>query len=911
MSANPKQGRAAVGAVRCTGITGRGNSAASWRSGLLATAAAGALLLVPSGAAHAVCNTAGNVATCTGDEVNGIQSGTDFFVPPVDILNVNNLLAAGIGPALTVDGINFTANAAQDITVNADTAGTLGILTTGDNAQGIFAYQNGGDGAVTVISTGNISTNGERAAGIEAFQNGGAGVVSVTSTGNINTIGNFSDGIFAYQHANDGDVTVVSVGNIGTEGDTAGGIRAKQDDGNGDVSVTVTGDISTGGRSSDAVKAEQESGDGNVTVIFTGNVNTIGDFADGVFAEQQRGVGDVTVDFTGNITTAGESAEGIRAEQDSLRGNGDVTVSLTGNITTTGEGAKGIYADNGGAGNVTVTSTGNITTTGIRADGIAARHYEENGNITVTSIGNITTNTADSEGIDARKRNGVGDVTITSTGTINAAMAVGIYAYSTVSGNVTITTSGAVTGTTGIVVGASSVPRTLNNSPTTINTSAVITGTGGTAINLRGDGNDTVNLLPGSVIVGTIDFGNGNNPGGAPLNPNDIDTLDAAPGVNAIVNFADAGGPDQDGGPDVRSAPENVSGNIALVNGGTTAVAIDPTGFSAAQTWLDSLTDSIFGAIEGLFSPGLDDGGQQTAGFTLPGGTNITPATAVDHTGTGHRVWGSAFGSARSQDGGNGNAELDQVLGGLMFGVEGISGGGLRAGGFAGGGWSQQDVQFGAQRIGVGTAFGGLYARKDWADHWIKAIVTGGYAHHNSKRQVADAAVQTARGKYDGYFIAPGLSAGARLAQPSENHSLWTSVRVHYGGLFLEGYRENGSAAPLTVASRDVHVLNARAQLSSPYTQRGMDGALFRFEGRIGVDADFNLGNNRVNTTVAGTPFNFNAGFDDEIVSAFTGFTLSRTSAEGGSVFQANAELLAASDGSYEARGNLTAKISF
>ena len=184
--------------------------------------------------------------------------------------------------------------------------------------------------------------------------------------------------------------------------------------------------------------------------------------------------------------------------------------------------------------------------------------------------------------------------------------------------------------------------------------------------------------------------------------------------------------------------------------------------------------------------------------------------------------------------------------------------------------------------------------------------------HVDSERRVANVGVfDINRADYGGLFVSPALGGGVKLAETGPDHSLWAKARVHYGGLFLDGYQENGSAAPLTVASRDAHLLNLRAQLSAPMEQRGTDGALFRFEGRIGVDADFNLGNTRVNTTVAGTPFNFNAGFDNEIVSGFTGFTLSRTSAEGGSVFQANAELLAASDGSYEARGNLTAKIRF
>ncbi|MEM7635269.1 MAG: autotransporter domain-containing protein, partial [Pseudomonadota bacterium] len=137
------------------------------------------------------------------------------------------------------------------------------------------------------------------------------------------------------------------------------------------------------------------------------------------------------------------------------------------------------------------------------------------------------------------------------------------------------------------------------------------------------------------------------------------------------------------------------------------------------------------------------------------------------------------------------------------------------------------------------------------------------------------------------------------------------SVRVHYAGMFLDGYTESGVDTPLTVDDRDIHILGGRAQLAAPYEQLGADGAVFRFEGRVGVDAQFNIGDSDVETTVAGLPLNFTATFDDEIVSGFVGGSLARTSEDGSGFFKASTEVHFASDGSYELRGNLNAVWNF
>lgn len=891
---------------------------------LRATVALSALgfVLNPAAAGPAACTTSGNVTTCTGDQSGGVASGVgnDFQSPPTDTLNVNNLTQA-IMPGAGVDGISFTNNDALGITINADTSG-FGITTNGSDADGIDVFNSGG-GDVMITSIGDITTNGTDSLGIKSrIQDDGNN--SIISIGNITAQGSNAQGIDASVQ-NDGNVSITSTGNVSSEdiGIQADVFR------NGDITITSMGDISTTGTSGVGIDADVFS-DGNIIISSTGNISTMGSNAKGIRGDNEAD-GTVTILSTGNVSTMSRNATGIEGEV----GNGTANITSVGNISTEGRDADGIYGDVG-TGNITITSTGTITTKGEFAEGIAAK-IERDGNVTisfmgsisteeddaegidvdvgrftgsgagggdvvVTSMGNISTTEDDAEGINVRIA-GAGNMSITSMGTIAAVKAAGIQADMDGTGTINITTSGSVSGTTGIQILVRDA-----NAPATVSTSAAVTGTGGTAINFQGNGNDTLNILPGSVINGSIDFGNGNdNMGGT--NAADIDTLNVANGVNAVLTFADAGGAGQGDAPNLQSAPENLIGNVVRINGGTGAVAVDASNFAASQTFISNLGTSIMNAVGGLFQPGGEAGDEQVAGFSLQGdGTRITPVASIDETGTGTRVWASGFGGVRDQEGTRTVTGLSHLFGGLMFGAEGVQSGGFRAGAFSGWSHSRLKTATNASEVKVNSGFAGLYAQKDWATHWLRAVISGGYAGNESRRFVGNAAAEA---DFDSFFVAPGVSGGFQFGEYAPERPLWASVRVHYGGLFIDGYRESGSAAPLTVASRDVHVLNTRAQVSAPMTQRGTDGAVFYLEGRAGLDAQFNLGGNQVNTTVAGTPFNFNASFDDEIVSGFAGFTLSRTSADGRSMFKASGEALAASDGSFEARGNMTASWFF
>jgi hypothetical protein len=248
----------------------------------------------------------GSVVNCTGNQSAGIDlaDGTG----PFRTLNAFDL-TTNIGPAAGDYGVAFTSDG--DVTLNFST-GPFSIITTGDNADGIFALSSGG--AVTITSIGDIATSGEEAFGIRAFA---PGDIVITSASNISTTGVMGVGIFA---ETTGATIVTSSGNILTFGERAAGIAA--------------------------------AGEGGTAVISTGNITTYGDDAPGITVLSD---GDVAVASSGNITTTGDDSDGINA----ISANGMAAVVNSGDISATGSGSAGIYV--AGYSGTLVMNTGSVT----------------------------------------------------------------------------------------------------------------------------------------------------------------------------------------------------------------------------------------------------------------------------------------------------------------------------------------------------------------------------------------------------------------------------------------------------------------------------------------------------------------------------------------------------------------------
>ncbi|MCP4129238.1 MAG: autotransporter outer membrane beta-barrel domain-containing protein, partial [Gammaproteobacteria bacterium] len=253
-------------------------------------------------------------------------------------------------------------------------------------------------------------------------------------------------------------------------------------------------------------------------------------------------------------------------------------------------------------------------------------------------------------------------------------------------------------------------------------TSAAITGTGGTAIDLRGDSNDTVNLLPGASFNGAIDFGNGNDGMGG-TNANDIDTLNvAAIGTNVVINFADTGGTGQ-GDTDLQSAPEIINAPSGmLINGGTTFVAVDPTGFTATGVFLGSFTNAIFNSLD-------NNGSAPRNGISTHG------RSGPYEYSNGPRYWLSGLGGYEEVEPGTRNAGIKHNFAAVMMGAEGGFDSGM-LGLFGGYGVSGLDFQYNAGETDITTYFGGGYWKQDYGSHRIHLAFAGGFADHEMVRNI-------------------------------------------------------------------------------------------------------------------------------------------------------------------------------
>lgn len=509
---------------------------------LLKTVASGALcvgILSQLDQAYAdpdLCTINGSVATCSGDQSEGIASGTDFTSPPIDTLYVNNLDATGITPDPNVDGINFLSAEPQGITIHVDTAGTAGIVTTGTSTYGIKADSTG-IGSIAIQNNGYVKSD---YSAIEARVLGAGGNVTITNSGNIKSIERA--GIW-------GDVTTlgdVAISNSGTIEASGAGIIGSSAFGN--VTITNYADI-TGF----IIAGIEAAASGDISITSSGTIEHH-EANEGILVEGFNAAGKVKITNNSDIVVFNNGID--------VGGKGDVGIINTGDIEV--KLGKGINA--GGHGDITISNSGNISGVGF-------------------DFGEFP------DGIEVITEGATGQITITNTGTISSNRSYGIFAGHSDTGTVEIYNSGLISGAVGISLRESTGP----GATASIINSGNITGSGGFAISFLGDGHDSLTLLAGSEIEGAIDFGRGNDGSGG-SNADDLDTLTIGRGVNAELSFADHSGTDND----IESAPETINFASAgtSINGGAGVIAVDTTGFAASGTIISDLVSSVFNSIE-------------------------------------------------------------------------------------------------------------------------------------------------------------------------------------------------------------------------------------------------------------------------------------------------------------------------
>ena len=276
--------------------------------------------------------------------------------------------------------------------------------------------------------------------------------------------------------------------------------------------------------------------------------------------------------------------------------------------------------------------------------------------------------------------------------------------------------------------------------------------------------------------------------------------------------------------------------------------------------------------------------------------------------------WVQGFGSYREQDGDGPSADTEHRVGGIVSGMDAQYTANTRAGFFFGGSWGEVEADLNTQKTDIESVFGGVYVSMRRGRTAIDAAVTLGYADFDRKRQVANnlvaGGIETARAGYDGFFISPEVTLTRPVWPGHTGQRVEASVTLRYAGLFLDGFTETGTAAPLTVNDRDIHVGVARFQLALPVESRGANGAVSRLTLKGGVEARTQFGGQTVSGALLGTAINFNPGSDDSTLGVFAGLAAEHIS-QRGATFYVSAEVRAEHDGSRQVSGKAGVKFAF
>ena len=468
--------------------------------------------------------------------VSAVTGGTgDVSVVATDVSSYflgtsgSGVVAGAVGGALTVNvaGDIYGTSAVGLLTTNSG-PGRIDINVGGDvtgNTQGISAISTG-TGAITIGDLDRrIGGSIYGGAGAGVFASGGGNVSiftsAVTGVGGLGVTTAANTAVTGATGANGYGVIGLSTNGavtINTDGTVIGGLGGGilGSSGTGAVSIATADVTADFGRAIEAA-----SSGGSITVAANGAVTGL---ANGIHA-LNSGAGSITISATGPVVarsfgaivgnTTGTGAVNIGSVTQRLGGTvtagttgvfaagaGDVSV-FAGEVTG---GTRGIVAAGQGVGAngaVVINTTGAITgTSSFGIIGVNNGTLSTN-TLTITALGPVTS--TGGSGISAQVTNGGGDITI-QAGTVTANSGPngtwdGIFADGRGDSLISITTTGAVTGTFN-GIDALSTGSTARAGISILAGGSVTGGAGRAAIiaNISGLGNATIGTAAGTLL---------------------------------------------------------------------------------------------------------------------------------------------------------------------------------------------------------------------------------------------------------------------------------------------------------------------------------------------------------------------------------------------------------------------------
>jgi hypothetical protein len=566
-------------------------------------------------------------------------------------------------------------------------------------------------------------------------------------------------------------------------------------------------------------------------------------------------------------------------------------------------GSISVSSPNGGT--ATATNTGSVRTsiTTLGTTGATTLNYGSVGtSISTQSIGNgaaVTTNWGSvGTSISTLTASG-GAVIVTNYGRIgsfiNATSAIGgdatVTSYGFVGGNIqalavfgTATaanygtagslTAGAPTGNafainTGAVLGQVTVSGQTGQ---TLTNSGTISNSGGTAILFIFPAPTMLTLLPGSFIVGNIDFAAGAT-----------NTIHVGAG-NLNLTFNTLAG-------------ATVTGSVPFAVSGNQVASVDPTPFAMIDRNLMDFSRSVSSAvpvIEGqdaplaqamAFSGGAHDARSriEDAFAGIPGLSSYANDRAAFANSTanyddGWSVWARGFAGARNQPADGILQHVQNQFYGGMLGVEKQAREHLRIGVFAGAGESRSIIDLNYGNSKSDTAFAGTFARYSHGILMLQGTVQGGHSANESNRTVNNnllpGGLETATASYGSTYFSPEATVALHIPLGLLHGAFYTltpSVNLRYLFAAYDPYTETGSTANLSVAGRNTQNTEERAQLTMTSQRAIAPGRVLVanvFGGIIGVQR---VDGADIDATLLGQEIPFAAPGKDSVIGGFGG----------------------------------------
>ena len=720
----------------------------------------------------------------------------------------NNSTGNKLNNTGTIETKGDNANAVQGDSGNTITNGKGGVIkTAGRLSRGIELDDNN-----TITNDGTIETTGRFAYGIEVDD---GNRITIGKDGKIKTSGFFAHGISSGLRT--GNNTIINNGEISVSGDQSRGIQGRFAGGG----ITNNGRITTSGPT--FANAINIFGDG-AKITNTGVIQTKGSQSRGISANS-----DNDIIHTGTITTEGRESAGIRAENNN-------TLTLNGDITTAGSGSHGVLAGM----NTTLNPIGpnsRIQTMAADADGLRVGGLAAS-QTTLIHRGHIE---AGGTGIRLPYVQ-----MFDNSGQILGMNGAGLH-FTMVNGPMTLTNTGTIAGRTGIRIDRTGAGA--NISIDNAGTLRALQGASGTALDLRGQGQDTLHLRAGSILEGQIRWdGEGDLLRLEALEPTRLTFIDNDAPANEAPTAFTVNKPQ--GLLEFRSTmTSNTRGEAQ-----TTLTLLNP-----AQT--DPRTEATQSLWTGAIFQSLAQ--QQIAQRMLNGAANHRSA----HTVPRSALWVRPFGGQQNYKRAGQTPAARYRYGGALAGY-GMATSEWQAGAFVGAARSALKSRDQGANTEGREVFLGAYGQTRWQDLEVSVAVLLGQSRHDTawlwrdNRASGGVARREYAGKHD--FISPELGLSTHLN--IQGMTLIPELKLRYLGLFNAEARAR-QAEGLSFKPEDRHIGLIRASLGIPLSfPENQYGGRLSGQLRVGAEGRKRLGGDRIAIRSGNDTVRYRARSDNAIM---------------------------------------------